>query len=263
LIEMQKSIIKTYWEKRLPQRWYSNKKPGTKEYYDEITFKRYNEHFPYLEEVAEFNKHAGEKVLEVGVGIGTDLLQYAKYGSICYGIDLTETAIKITKKRFKMYGLKAQLQVADCENLPFDNNFFDLVYSMGVLHHTNDTQKGVNEVYRVLKPGGKAIIWLYGKDWWYYFFVPIYHGLLQGELFKMPYRKMINKHKEIEGNCPIARHYTPKEAIAMFTKFRKADLYKHRGPATLGNRFLVLNRAFCKIMNKLFPGGGMTIKAIK
>ena len=88
-MEEVKEKIKEYWEDKQPSRWYSKKEVGSKEYYDEVEQRRYNYFCPYIPKVAEFDKHKGEKVLEVGVGLGLDLKQYAQNGSICYGVDLT------------------------------------------------------------------------------------------------------------------------------------------------------------------------------
>lgn len=126
-----KEGIRSYWETHLPQRWYSKKKEGTKEYYDEIERQRFIIQYPSLLKDAEFGKHKGEKVLEVGCGIGTDLLMYAKHGADVYGIDLTHSAIYTCKKRFEMYGLKGNLKRMDAENLEFPSNYFDFVYSFG------------------------------------------------------------------------------------------------------------------------------------
>jgi ubiquinone/menaquinone biosynthesis C-methylase UbiE len=96
--------------------------------------------------------------------LGTDLLQFARAGADVTGIDLTPASIELTRKRFSLYGIQAQLHVADAEDLPFPDATFDVVYSFGVLHHTPNTQKTLDEVLRVLKPGGEMIVMLYHKN---------------------------------------------------------------------------------------------------
>ena len=91
-------IIKNYWETRLPQTWYSDKKPYTLEWFNELEFERYNTYYDYIPMIAEFGHHQHEKVLEIGPGAGTDLLQYAKNGSNVSGMDLTEDGIRMTKR---------------------------------------------------------------------------------------------------------------------------------------------------------------------
>lgn len=117
---------------------------------------------PYLKPFAGFAGGKNKTVLEVGVGMGADHLEWAKSKpKKLYGVDLTPRAISITKARFKHAKLTSQLQVADAEKLPFKDNTFDVVYSWGVLHHSPDTPKAFREVNRVLKKGGTARIMVY------------------------------------------------------------------------------------------------------
>jgi ubiquinone/menaquinone biosynthesis C-methylase UbiE len=96
--------------------------------------------------------------------MGTDLLQLARRGMRVTGIDLTEEGINLARKRFELYQIPAELKIDDAENLSFPDNTFDVVYSFGVLHHTPDTQKAIDEVRRVLVPGGLAVIMLYNRN---------------------------------------------------------------------------------------------------
>jgi len=134
------------------------------------TFESYQAHSawryslePRILEFVPFQAYAGKKVLEIGVGLGSDHQKFAEAGAVLTGIDLTERAVDHTRRRLDLFGLKSDLRVADCENLPFADDQFDLVYSWGVLHHTSDTARGVDEVYRVLKPGGNARIMIYHR----------------------------------------------------------------------------------------------------
>lgn len=116
---------------------------------------------PYILEFARFNETGGQRVLEIGVGLGADHQQFAQAGAELWGIDLTERAIEHTQRRIKAFGLSSNLAVGDAENLEFEDGKFDLVYSWGVLHHSPNTPKAVAEVLRVLKPGGRARIMIY------------------------------------------------------------------------------------------------------
>ena len=78
-------------------------------------------------------------------------------------VDLTERAVHNTKLRFKYLGLKSFLKIDNAENLSFDDNSFDAIYSWGVLHHSPDTKKCFEELFRVLMPGGFAKIMIYHK----------------------------------------------------------------------------------------------------
>ena len=168
--KIEKAIVKDYWEVRAPQVWYSDKEIGRLSWLNELEYKRYNIYYEFIPKIAEFKYHYGEEVLEIGVGVGTDLMQYAKHGAIVSGIDLTQNAIDLTKRNFELKKLKYKyLESQDAENLSFADNSFDLVYSFGVLHHTPNTDKAIKEVHRVLKQNGKAIIMLYSRGWKHYF----------------------------------------------------------------------------------------------
>jgi SAM-dependent methyltransferase len=103
-------------------------------------------------------------VLEIGCGLGTDGAQFAKAGADYVGIDLTDAAVDLTRRRFQISQLCGKFLTADAEQLDFADNSFDIVYSHGVLHHTPDTSGAVREIHRVLRPGGRAIVMLYHRD---------------------------------------------------------------------------------------------------
>lgn len=117
---------------------------------------------PYLPLFADFAIGQGKDVLEIGVGMGADHAQWAKAAPTSLtGVDLTARAIEWTTKRLQTLGLTSTLQQADAENLPFEADAFDLVYSWGVLHHSPNTGQAFKEVHRVLRPGGVAKIMVY------------------------------------------------------------------------------------------------------
>jgi ubiquinone/menaquinone biosynthesis C-methylase UbiE len=117
---------------------------------------------PYLIPFARFDEGKGKTVLEIGVGMGADHLQWAqsKPRSL-HGVDLTPRAVMLTMARLKLAKLKSKVQVADAEKLPFKSQMFDIVYSWGVLHHSPDTPQAFVEVHRVLKKAGTARIMIY------------------------------------------------------------------------------------------------------
>ncbi len=135
----------------------------SKEYFEEIEEYRYRVE-PFIHQFAQFSRYNGKKVLEVGVGAGTDFLQWVRSGACANGIDLTSEAIENVRHRLKIYGLEAEsLQIGDGEKLPFPDNTFDLVYSWGVIHHSPDTIKALEEIIRVTKKGGRCKIMVYNR----------------------------------------------------------------------------------------------------
>lgn len=221
--------IKKYWERRLPQIWYSDKEPMTIEWFNELEYSRYNIYYDYIPKIAEFEFHQGEKVLEIGIGAGTDILEYAKNGSKVYGIDLTEEAINISKKHFKCAKQKyISFKKGNAEKLNFKDNFFDLVFSFGVLHHTPNADKAVKEIYRVLKPKGKTIVMLYAPGWKHLVKRLIIRGIFCGELFRYGYQNLINKNTEVHGDSPLTKVYTKRQVRELFKGFGEVSIERFR-----------------------------------
>lgn len=223
--------LKSYWQgKNIPQRWYSNKTPLSLQWFNDIAYKRYSVYYSYIMQDAEFNEHKGEKVLEIGVGVGTDLIEYAKGGAKVYGIDLGEEQVNLTKMNFKLRDLDyVELSAQDAMKIQYPDKFFDLVYSFGVLHHAPDTQKCVDEVYRILKEDGHAIIMLYARGWKHYFKRCLIQGLLQGKYLKLgSWQAVYNDASEVNGGSPRTAVYTKREVKKIFEQFAHVEIKKRR-----------------------------------
>lgn len=189
--------------------------PQTREWYEQVEQYRY-EVEPYIHSVAQFTRHRGKSILEVGVGAGTDHLQWARAGCQCHGVDLTDAAIATTRGRLALYGLESDLRRIDAEALPFGDNQFDVVYSWGVIHHSAHPERIVAEIHRVLKPGGQFIGMMYGRHsltalrFWVRF------ALLKGR----PWRSIadvVAHHVESVGT----KAYTVRELEGLFAAFRE------------------------------------------
>jgi SAM-dependent methyltransferase len=114
--------------------------------------------YPWLPEAAEFSGHRGERVLEIGCGTGCDLLQFAKHGALATGVDITPTHLQLARQRV---GNLATVAEGDGRSLPFPDASFDYVYSHGVLHHSDEPRKIVEEIFRMLRPGGRFNVHVY------------------------------------------------------------------------------------------------------
>jgi SAM-dependent methyltransferase len=140
---------------------------GTPESFAKVEAYRYSEQ-PWMHETFRFERFAGQRVLEIGVGLGTDHIQFARAGAKMTGIDLTPRCIDLTRRRFEQEGLESDLRIMDAERLEFDDDSFDAVYSFGVLHHIPSTERAFAEVRRVLRPGGVFLGGLYSRESWFY-----------------------------------------------------------------------------------------------
>jgi ubiquinone/menaquinone biosynthesis C-methylase UbiE len=171
-----------------------------------------------------FDKHAGAKLLEIGCGMGTDLLQFARGGARCTGVDLVPRSVEITRHRFALYGNEGLFMIADGERLPFATESFDVVYSNGVLHHTPDSAGAICEIHRVLRQGGLAKVMLYHRNSLNYWIeIVLRRGVLRGEYFRgrssEEIMSRVIEFSEHEAR-PLVKVYSRKEAKALFKQFK-------------------------------------------
>jgi SAM-dependent methyltransferase len=193
---------------------------GTAEYFrsfDALRERDDCEPYAFSEAIHGYSRAAGRKVLDVGCGNGYVLYHYARHGADVCGVDLTPTAVWLSNRRFELAGLSGQFDVIDGKRLPFPDATFDLVCSMGVLHHISDPAPIVGEIHRVLKPGGQCIAMLYHRRSWKNLVTlrllrlvhPLYRGKTQQEALNM------NDGPE----CPLALVYSKREAARLFGRF--------------------------------------------
>jgi ubiquinone/menaquinone biosynthesis C-methylase UbiE len=222
--ETLKDRVRAYWQAEPCGTSTTAAEPGTAEFYAEVERRRY-ELEPFIPGFAEFERWKGKRVLEVGVGLGTDFVRFARAGAVLTGIDLTEAAVAAVRERLAFEGLEADLRVADAERLPFPDGGFDLVYSWGVLHHTPDTRRALAEVQRVLRPGGEARIMLYSRRSWVALGVWLRYGLAKGKPFRSP-ASLIADHME----SPGTKAYTHGELHELFSNFGRVTFRSFRTP---------------------------------
>ena len=158
-----KERVRAFWQANPCGTKFANAAPGTRHFYELIEEHRYQKEW-HIPEAAGFASTRGLRVLEIGCGLGSDGARFAVAGADYTGVDLTDAAIELARKRFELFSLPGTFRTEDAESLDFADASFDLVYSHGVLHHTPDTEGAVKEIYRVLRPGGRAIVMLYHRD---------------------------------------------------------------------------------------------------
>ena len=199
-------------------------------YFLNLEKNRYLEH-PWIKELFENREVGTQRVLEVGFGQGTDLVQFAKSGYECYGIDLTERHFELATKNFELRGLKANLTLGDGSKLPYKNEFFDTAYSFGVLHHTPDIDDCVDEIHRVLKKGGVFTIGLYYRNSAFYLTSKLLvDGILKGQLFTLGIdglRSTIEYGADGKNIKPLVILYTKDKAKKVLHKFKIQSITIH------------------------------------
>lgn len=191
---------------------------------------RLREHLAVIE--MPLDDLAGKQILEIGPGAGGHSALFARHGASMASIDITRARARATARKFKILGVNDCIALqGDAEKLPFDNGTFDIVYSNGVLHHTNDTEAAIDEVFRVLKPGGNAVIMLYCKSSWHYWInMWLCVGVLKGGL--LDGENWLGRATEWGGNDrqtlenPITRCYTADGIRRLFGRFENLSLRK-------------------------------------
>jgi ubiquinone/menaquinone biosynthesis C-methylase UbiE len=184
----------------------------SKQYIDEVRSKRFKYLYhlrPFLQRAAD----AGEKILEIGCSTGMDSAELVRLGKQVVGVDLSPQSIEVAKHHFQLVGLTAELKVENAQQLTFSDNSFDVVYSFGVLHHTPNIEAAMDEVYRVLKPGGKAFIMLYAR----YSLNNLVHVIL-----RIPYESPKNP----QDDAPVTMTFSKRELRRLFHKFGGLRLQK-------------------------------------
>jgi ubiquinone/menaquinone biosynthesis C-methylase UbiE len=181
-----KNNVHDFWQEQTCGTDLTTEQKYSKKYFDSIEEERYVR-CPEVFSFAQFTRYRGKRILEIGIGAGTDFVQWVRAGASASGIDLTEEAIQHTKERLALEGLRAEeLSVADCENLPYPDASFDVVYSYGVLHHTPNTEQAIHETLRVCNDGGKVKIMLYHRRSIVVAFFWVKHALLKFRPWKSP-----------------------------------------------------------------------------
>jgi len=209
---MENENLTRFWEEKSCGTEFTKEEKHSKKYYEDIENHRYSVE-PEIFSFAQFSRFYGKKVLEVGYGAGTDFLQWVRSGARVYGVDITKEGYENLINRLKVYDLKAEeVKISDCESLSYESDFFDLVYSWGVIHHSKDTKKALEEIVRVCKKGGKCKIMVYNRHSLNSFYLWIKKALLKGRFWKS-FSWCIYNYMESIGT----KAFTRKEILSMLS----------------------------------------------
>ena len=192
-----------FWDKRPCNLLHSNKDVGSKEYFQEVTEKKYFIE-PHITPFANFEEWGGKRVLEIGCGIGTAAQSFVEAGAIYTGVDISERSLDLARKRFACFGLEGSFYKVEDECLssvlPVED--YDLVYSFGVIHHTPNPKELLSEIKKYMNKDSVLRIMLYAANSWKAFMIE--EGLDQ---------------PEAQSGCPIANTYTKSEVLGLLKDF--------------------------------------------
>ncbi|MCK8516810.1 class I SAM-dependent methyltransferase [Methylonatrum kenyense] len=159
------AAVRDYWERHVDNWKIATSAPGTREFFEEIEAYRF-EKLTYLESVIDFSGFRGKTLLEVGCGVANDLSRFARGGALVTGIDIAPRAIELARLNFSQRALQGDFAIMDGEAMGFPDACFDAVYCHTVLHFTSNPGAMIQEIHRVLKPGGLAMLMMVNRRSW-------------------------------------------------------------------------------------------------
>jgi SAM-dependent methyltransferase len=229
--------IERYWNERIHDLEMTSHPVGSREFFEDLDDYRFDK-LRYLPRLVDFDSFAGREVLEVGCGIGTDLVRFARGGAVVTGVDLSQTAVDLAKKNFACSGVTAkELRVANAEALPYAPASFDVVYGHGVLQYTAHADQLVGECQRLLRPGGLAIFMVYNRISWL------------NAMSKLT--KVALEHED----APVLKKYSIREFRELLTPFARVEIIPERFPVKSrlhgGLKGLLFNTMFVGAFNAL------------
>ena len=200
----------------------------TPEFYRQIDhnfFSSAKEYMPWkkipFDPLIDYDSLSQKDVLEIGVGSGCHAQLLASKARSFTGVDITEYAVKSTSERLRQLGLHAKIYCMQAEQLEFPDHSFDFVWSWGVIHHSSDIRKILQEIKRVLRPGGTVITMVYHRNFLnYYLLGGFFRGVLLGDLLKT---KSVHKTIQRRTDGAIARYYSISEWRALASEYLTLD----------------------------------------
>jgi ubiquinone/menaquinone biosynthesis C-methylase UbiE len=210
--------IARYWNEHIHDLAVATCDIGSVGFFDELDAYRFDK-LRYLPNLVDFAGYRGQRLLEVGCGVGIDLVRFARGGADVVGIDLAATSIDLAEKNFAQRGLPGEFHVMNGEAMTFADASFDVVYAHGVLQYTADPAQMMREIHRVLKPGGEVISMVYNTRSWLKFMsiamgVPLEHE-------DAPFIRTFTRGEFIELFKPFGNHGIVPERFPVPTKLHK------------------------------------------
>jgi 2-polyprenyl-3-methyl-5-hydroxy-6-metoxy-1,4-benzoquinol methylase len=208
--EVEIGRVKEYWDRRPCNIRHSTQPVGSREYFDEVEARKYLVE-PHIPVFAEFEKWRGKRVLEIGCGIGTDTVNFARHGARVTSVDLSEKSLELAQQRAAVYGVQEQVQFyrGNAEEL---NSFmpvetYDLIYSFGVIHHTPHPERVLEQLRSYARAGTTVKIMVYHRRSWKVLWILLSEG--RGQFWKLA--DLVAKNSEAQTGCPITYTYSRRE----------------------------------------------------
>lgn len=217
------SEVKDFWDRRPCNIRHSTKAVGSREYFEEVQARKYFVE-PHIPEFAQFEQWTGKKVLEIGCGIGTDTMNFARHGAQVTAVEFSEKSLEIARQRAEVYGFqdKIRFYLGNAEELtsflPLEP--YDLIYSFGVIHHTPNPERVIKQLHHYVHPGSTIKIMVYYRHSWKVFWILMTYG--KGQFWQL--KEMVARHSEAQTGCPVTYTYTKQEAKQLLDGFKVKEL---------------------------------------
>jgi ubiquinone/menaquinone biosynthesis C-methylase UbiE len=217
--------VQAYWDARPCNIRHSEKPVGCRSYFDEVEQRKYFVE-PHIPAFAAFHHWKGKRVLELGCGIGTDAINFARHDAIVTAVDLSQRSVDLARQRAEVLGLSDRITFyhADGERLsaivPVEP--YDLVYSFGVIHHSPHPECIFSELRRFLAPAGTLKVMLYHRRSWKVLWILLTHGRCRF----WDLERIVARHSEAQTGCPVTYTYSRRAArqLVEAAGFRVSDL---------------------------------------
>lgn len=218
--------VREYWNRRPCNIRHSPKPVGSKEYFDDVEARKYLVE-PHIPGFAEFERWRGKRVLEIGCGIGTDTINFARHGAEVTAAELSDESARVARQRAEVFGLSDRISFynGNAEEL---TSFVpvvphDLVYSFGVIHHSPHPERILEQAREYVRPGSTLKVMVYNRLSWKVLWMVLKYG--KGDFRKT--RTLIAEHSEAQFGSPVTYAYTKAELVAILRRhgFRVTDIF--------------------------------------
>ena len=212
------SDVRDYWDLRPCNIRHSPKPVGTPEYFAEVEARKYLVE-PHIPRFAEFSRWQEKRVLEIGCGIGTDTMNFARHGAMVTAVELSEKSLEVAKQRARACGLEERIRfyLGNAEELtsfvPVEP--YDLVYSFGVIHHTPHPENVIDQSRRYVKPGGTLKLMVYHRYSWKALWILLIYGA--GRFWK--FGELLARYSEAQTGCPVTYSFTRREFTDLIERY--------------------------------------------
>ena len=217
--------VRDFWNALPCNIRHSTKSVGSREYFDEVERRKYFVE-PHIPGFADFQKWAGRRVLEIGCGLGTDTVNFARAGAEVTAVELSEESAALARNRLDVFGLtdRVTILVGNAEELPaiLAPQTFDLVYSFGVIHHSPHPRRIVEHLRSYMTPQSELRLMVYSRISYKLFWIMKEEGIW--DLSRID--ELVARNSEAQTGCPVTYTYTHETARALLEGFRILDIHK-------------------------------------